>query len=106
MLCQHNVLISDEGEALLCDFGLAFLNDDAGPGRGVSYSLRRAGSKPWMAIELQMEDDPGVRTTVYSDMWAYGMVVIEVRQILLYKDSHSINITIAATERGVPVSWV
>ncbi|EJD08484.1 kinase-like protein [Fomitiporia mediterranea MF3/22] len=73
-LKARNVLISDDGIPLICDFGLSTSTelDDEQP----SKSIQRAGNAQWMAPEALMDD---VRKwTKKSDMWAFGMLMIEI----------------------------
>ncbi|KAJ7585350.1 kinase-like domain-containing protein [Mycena floridula] len=68
-----NVLITDQGNAVICDFGLSrVLQDLVGSGYSTS-SL--AGSIPWQAPELF---SVGHRKTFASDIWALGCTVYEI----------------------------
>ncbi|EJD08482.1 kinase-like protein [Fomitiporia mediterranea MF3/22] len=72
----RNVLISDDGTPLLSDFGLtSFAEEDD---REMSHSMVPAGSPAWMAIELHESRTPALAVTKYSDMWAFGMTIIEL----------------------------
>lgn len=65
-----NILISDDARALLCDFGLArpsYL--------GTSSGLKGAGSDRWMSPELWR----GGCKSFESDVYAFGMTIVEVR---------------------------
>ena len=67
-----NVLISDDGTALLCDFGLSRLL------WGSSQSIALTGVKGtsrWMAPELILNEGDH---TYASDIWASGCLLIEV----------------------------
>ncbi|KZV93248.1 kinase-like protein [Exidia glandulosa HHB12029] len=70
-----NVLISDEGNARLSDFGLSVLLAES------SQSLTRTsnvhGTYRWMAPELVLEE--GARHSYASDVWAFGCLIIEVQ---------------------------
>ncbi|KZV81821.1 kinase-like protein [Exidia glandulosa HHB12029] len=66
-----NILVSDEGDARICDFGLASMLYEI---PSTATSMR--GTLRWMAPELFKDDD--ARHTTYSDVWAFGCVVIEV----------------------------
>ncbi|KZV95420.1 WD40 repeat-like protein [Exidia glandulosa HHB12029] len=68
-----NVLVSDDGVARLCDFGLSRLLLDH------SQTITHTGVKGtlrWMAPELILEE--GSQQTYASDMWACGCLFIEV----------------------------
>lgn len=70
-----NILISHEGHPLLADFGLAkfvwFMD--------TSTALRGAGSVRWQGPELW----DGERKSFASDVYAFGMTIVEVRAIPL-----------------------
>lgn len=72
---QANILVSKRGEPMLCDFGLAVVVEDLTM-MSISTVLQGSGNCRWMAIELLFHD---VLPTKESDMWAFGMVVLEVR---------------------------
>ena len=89
---QPNVLIDDNKNAVLCDFGLTSITVDAGSPH--ASPVNNAGSIRWMAPERLSifdpndPDDPdvvpvGVRVTKESDMYSLAMVVIEVRPMPL-----------------------
>ena len=74
------MLIRDDGKACLCDFGrTTVINDD-------DYTRSLVVSVRWTAPEL-IRDTPEdgstpIPVTFASDVWAFAMVVIEVRAIL------------------------
>ena len=81
---QPNILIDDNKNALLCDFGLASITADAESEH--ASTVNSAGSIRWMAPERLsiFEGDPepqqtAIRVTKESDMYSLAMVVIEVR---------------------------
>ncbi|KAG9048355.1 hypothetical protein FS837_000158 [Tulasnella sp. UAMH 9824] len=66
-----NVLLTSSGEAKLTDFGLAKCLDPDFP---TSVGTRGAGSVPWQAPEILL----GGHRSKASDVWAFGMMVVEV----------------------------
>ncbi|KAJ6486751.1 kinase-like domain-containing protein [Mycena sanguinolenta] len=77
-----NILISDDGNACLSDFGLAMSIDDAdSTTAGATSSSNRAGSVRWFAPELIDPTKFGcpkfVRTKA-SDVYAYACVCLEL----------------------------
>ncbi|KIO33068.1 hypothetical protein M407DRAFT_50259, partial [Tulasnella calospora MUT 4182] len=68
-----NVLITDETEAVLCDFGLARLAD--GQSSGLTTTKTIKGSTRYMSPEL-LDGDPV--HTLSSDVWAYGCLVLKI----------------------------
>ncbi|OCB89479.1 kinase-like protein [Sanghuangporus baumii] len=72
----RNILISDNGQPLLSDFGLtSFANIED---RDLSTSLATAGNPRWMSPELLKAENPGKAVTKHSDMWAFSMTIIEL----------------------------
>ncbi|KAG8897223.1 hypothetical protein FRB99_008353 [Tulasnella sp. 403] len=69
-LKMDNVLLSEDGEALLTDFGLSKRLD---PEIVTSTDIRLAGSFPWLAPELLM----GGKKSKESDVYAFGMMISE-----------------------------
>ncbi|KAG9045714.1 importin-alpha export receptor [Tulasnella sp. UAMH 9824] len=90
-----NVLITDEIEAVLCDFGLARLAD--GQSSGLTTTKTIKGSTRYMSPEL-LEEDPV--HTLSSDVWAYGCLVLKVMTgTLPYNSARSENQTLLALAR-------
>lgn len=78
MVSKNNILISDDGYALLSDFGLAGLVDEiAGQEKNTTTT---AGSLRWQAPELlcMEEEDLDGTKTLASDIWAFACTVFEV----------------------------
>ncbi|KAF7336071.1 Rho GTPase activator [Mycena sanguinolenta] len=77
----NNILISDDGNACLSDFGLATTITDIDSTTGVASSSNRAGSIRWFAPELIEPKSFGcekfLRTTA-SDVYAYACVCLEL----------------------------
>ncbi|KAG8908587.1 hypothetical protein FRB99_004875 [Tulasnella sp. 403] len=68
-----NILVTSDGNALLCDFGLSRLNS-AGPSKEKEHD----GTVRWQSPELW----EGANKSFKSDVWAFGMTVYEVRHFL------------------------
>jgi len=85
LFCQSNVLITEEGVAVLADYGLVFVIETTD-----FTSTKTAGTCRWMAPEvmnpadeLLEEQDPPVLFTKESDIYAFGMTAFEVSPPLL-----------------------
>jgi len=105
-LKSGNILVSDEGDPLLTDFGISRMMDS-------SSSTRSGGSARWMAIELVNPSfsDSAVgagRHTPQTDVWAYGMVLYELltRRLPFYefKRDEMVLLSIARGRKPFPPS--
>lgn len=85
---QENVLVSKDGEALLADFGLSTVINKAENETPTATEIRVQGTVPFSSPELLKdaaydnahEPEPRKRSkTVASDVYAYGMLVLQVR---------------------------
>ncbi|KAG8908796.1 hypothetical protein FRB99_003034 [Tulasnella sp. 403] len=65
-----NILVSDDGHVLVCDFGLTRPTDAR-----TSLAAKGMGSVRWQAPELW---DARASKTVRSDVYAYGILIAEV----------------------------
>ena len=72
---QQNVLIDDNGRALLCDFGLARVKADIMSRSTITDTATMAGSRHWMAPERLM----GKSLRKPCDIYAFGCTSYEVR---------------------------
>ena len=70
-----NVLISDEGHALISDFGLSQI---IGSSFNMTASSPCGGSVNWMAPEILKppDEEDAPLMTVRSDVWAFGMTIL------------------------------
>ena len=74
LIFQDNILIDQDCNARLADFGLITISDS-------TSTTLRGGTYRWMSPELHDQETPGLRTrlrTESSDCYALGMVVYEV----------------------------
>ncbi|KIM89876.1 hypothetical protein PILCRDRAFT_44473, partial [Piloderma croceum F 1598] len=72
-----NILITDEGKACLCDFGLSSITEF----QGTSYLASTIGGNVrWAAPELYRinEDNSVPPVTSHSDIYSFGSVMLEV----------------------------
>ena len=73
---QSNILIDDVEHARLADFGLITISETQNFSTTISHGDQ--GSTRWMAPELFKQ---GVRRSWSSDIYAFGMTILEVRTI-------------------------
>ncbi|KAF9477392.1 kinase-like protein [Pholiota conissans] len=71
----NNVLITDDGTAALCDFGLSQVVEDLGRPAGLTMSNPSVGPLRWQAPELSCDDEP---TKPTSDVWSFGCTAFEL----------------------------
>ncbi|KAF8995898.1 kinase-like domain-containing protein [Cyathus striatus] len=72
----NNVLITDEGRAVLSDFGLSQVLDDLGHPTGFTLSHPDAGPLRWQAPEF-MEEDDLIPAQLSGDIWSFGCTAYE-----------------------------
>ncbi|KAG8995279.1 hypothetical protein FRB93_001173 [Tulasnella sp. JGI-2019a] len=66
-----NVLLTGELMPLICDFGLTKMEDNY---NATSTAMKGAGSWRWMSPEVM----DGVPKTIESDIYAFGMTIVEI----------------------------
>ncbi|KIO27169.1 hypothetical protein M407DRAFT_36208, partial [Tulasnella calospora MUT 4182] len=71
-----NVLVNDNIEAGLCDFGLARFITESGACSGLTTSRSPKGSLRYMSPELPQESE--AKHSLESDIWAWGCTVFEI----------------------------
>ncbi|KDQ59255.1 hypothetical protein JAAARDRAFT_33978 [Jaapia argillacea MUCL 33604] len=77
----HNILISDDGHAVLSDFGLSRVVQDLGGSPSGNTTGSLAGSVRWAAPELleSGEDEDSLpRHTLATDIWAFACTAFEL----------------------------
>jgi serine/threonine protein kinase len=70
---QSNILVNDEGKASLTDFGLSLILRESG-----FTTKTTSGTWRFMAPELMIAEEVQIQVTPATDVWAFGMTVIEV----------------------------
>lgn len=73
----QNVLIDNGGHAMLCDFGISRIIEDALESTGFTTSGVVEGSLRWSAPEVVSNDEP-TRFTQASDIWSFGCTGYEI----------------------------
>ena len=74
---QPNILISDNLQPLLCDFGLAKSGEEDNLAN-LSTTLKQGGSFRYMASEFFDYEQENVTFTKATDVWALAMTCVEV----------------------------
>lgn len=75
----QNILVNDEGEAVVSDFGLARVLNVLGDHSGFTTSSVGQGTKGYLAPELLNEDD--ARPTVQTDVFSFGGLILAVGRL-------------------------
>jgi serine/threonine protein kinase len=75
---QENILVNDDLEATLTDFGISRILQISG-----FTMTTTAGTWRFMAPELlEAEDEPITQVTASTDVWAFSMIVLEMRTLV------------------------
>ncbi|KAG8921483.1 hypothetical protein FRC01_000226 [Tulasnella sp. 417] len=77
-VAKANVLVSDQHDAVLCDFGLAAFTEDS-TGSGLTTSGLVKGSIRYMSPELFEESE--AKLTLESDIWAWACTIFQVSSL-------------------------
>lgn len=106
LLFQANVLVDDDGNARISDYGLAFIIEPS-----EFTSIKTAGACRWTAPEIMNppEDDAANESpalfTKESDVYAFAMVVIEVGNIPInYQSVLLITVVMKIFSEQIPFS--
>lgn len=73
---QGNILIDENRNARICDFGLAHIFLEEGHS-GMTTTSQHTGTERYLAYEMIILEDDAKPTTA-SDVWALGCVGLEV----------------------------
>ncbi|KZV83215.1 kinase-like protein, partial [Exidia glandulosa HHB12029] len=94
-LKSGNILVSADGNALICDFGLATIL--TGDQSAHTFSSFVKGTCRWMAPELFEHDQ--AKHTRASDVWAFGCVILELstgsRPYTYYPNDQQVIVAVA-----------
>ncbi|KAJ3740233.1 kinase-like domain-containing protein, partial [Lentinula detonsa] len=85
----NNILITDDGRAILSDFGLSQVIEDLVGPTGITPSVFAAGPIRWQSPELLMDVSETCRPQLPDDVWSFGCTAYEAGIIL---SSHYQNI--------------
>lgn len=86
MLLQDNVLVSDDGHALITDFGLSSIEVTS----QLEGVIQKGGTPRWMAPELVTAEQV-LQATKSCDIWSFACLCYEVREFNLAPCSHFDN---------------
>lgn len=89
-LKSANVLISDDGRALLADFGLSFLVDS-------TFSIPHSDNAGWSLYWTAPEILDGGEKSAAGDIWSFGMTLLEL--FTRQKPFHQFNSSKTVTAR-------
>ncbi|KAG8901415.1 hypothetical protein FRB99_005327 [Tulasnella sp. 403] len=85
-LRHNNVIVSHEDKAMITDFGLSKVLEGENPRQviaPVTTSVRGQGQAFYMAPELQLLFEKGPQRTMANDVYAFGILMIEVASATL-----------------------
>lgn len=79
LFSKANILISAEGRALLCDFGLSLLI--SGHRDSTYHTSTPAGAARWAAMELfDVAVEDSAKFAASCDVYSFGSIIFQVRQ--------------------------
>ena len=84
---QLNILVTHDGTPKICDFGHARFTTDPAHALTSDISSQFHATTRYMSPELFT--DPKNKPTVFSDVWAYGCVALEVGPYI--KSQHTVK---------------
>lgn len=98
---QDNIVITDDGDARICDFGgshiTAASKSVAKPSTGIRGTLR------YIAYELVASTDQYLMHTKESDVWAFGMTIFVSLAYIHYVRSKFIPLITGAFRPRTPI---
>ncbi|KZS88611.1 kinase-like protein, partial [Sistotremastrum niveocremeum HHB9708] len=102
-----NILINENGQPVLADFGLARLSNPDGAfasDRLTSSSSLLSGTCRWTAPELINEPDLYPGPTIPSDVWSFGCVMLELlfQKVPYFHRRQSVLVIIAIMRGELP----
>lgn len=77
------MLISDELDGVLCDFGLASFIQESGVSSGLTTSRTTKETARYMSPEFLLDE---AKDLLKSDVWAWGCTTFEVRNYHMWMD--------------------
>lgn len=88
---QENVLVSDDGQAVLADFGLSTAMDKSASDVTTTMNIRNQSTLPFCAPELLLDQAEAVDAagqtrrrskTSATDIYAFGMLLLQVSSLM------------------------
>jgi serine/threonine protein kinase len=74
---KGNILIDDQGNPRLCDFGISRILTEAG-GTGLTTTSPHTGTEPYLSYELVVWEGNACTPTTASDVHALACIGLEV----------------------------
>ncbi|KAJ3821097.1 kinase-like domain-containing protein, partial [Lentinula raphanica] len=74
----NNILIADDGHAILSDFGLSQVIEDLVGPTGITPSVFEAGPIRWQSPEFLMDVSETCRPQLPNDVWSFGCTAYEL----------------------------
>ncbi|KAG8947548.1 hypothetical protein FRC03_001009 [Tulasnella sp. 419] len=98
---SDNILMSDEGDAVINDFGLSQIMEDASESMN-STSTATIGNARWLAPEILCE---GMKRSTASDVYSFGCLLLEIETgAMPFRGLPDIQVVVAVLSCKLPVS--